>query len=120
MVMIKILYTFKNNPNLTEEQCDKHYHAVHIPLAKKALGPGCRRYSYAKVVKHTINDKDGNVVETKPDFDCFVEVFFDTREAMEKAFASPEMEVSSNDMQNFADVGTLKVYEFIQEIPINR
>jgi len=125
--MIKILLTWNRNPNLTEEQCEEHYLTVHTELAKKALknGPGLRRYVQNKVVRHTIinyNECD-TPIEAKPDFDRFVELYFDNKESMERAFNTPEIKACFDDHKNFMETDTpanLKIYEVVEEIPLER
>ena len=125
--MIKFLFTWKNNPDLTEEQCDQHYRTVHTELALKGFrkATGLRSYVQNKVVKHTLvnyNECD-NPVEAEPDFDRFVELYFDDRESMEKTFSLPEIKACFEDHKNFMDVNipaNLKIYEVIEEIPLER
>jgi len=125
--MVKVISTWKRNPNLTEEQCEEHYRKVHTELAKKALSKasGLRRYVQNRVVSHVqynYNDMD-NPVEADPDFDRCVELYFDNREAMEEAFSTPEMKACFDDHKNFMDIdipANIKVYEVVEEIPIDR
>jgi uncharacterized protein (TIGR02118 family) len=125
--MIKFLFSWKNNPNLTEEQCDRHYLTIHTELAKRALkdAPGLIRYVQNKVVRYTIinyNQCD-NPIEAKPDFDRFVELYFDDKESMERAFSTPEIKACFDDHRNFMDTSipeSLKIYEVIEGIPLER
>ena len=124
--MIKFLFTWKKNPELTEEQCEQHYRTVHTELAKKALGqiPGLRRYVQNKVLRSVVhNYNQREPVEVEPEFDRFVELYFDNIEAMGEAFSTPEMQACFDDHQNFMDTNipaSLKVYEVEEEIPLDK
>jgi uncharacterized protein (TIGR02118 family) len=115
--MIKVLFTWKKNPNLTEEQQENHYIKIHTPIAKKALGTA-RRYSQHKVLKQTVYNQAGEAIEVKPEFDRFVVLWFDSREAMEQAFASPDMVAANQDQKNFMDETSIKIYEIDETIVI--
>jgi uncharacterized protein (TIGR02118 family) len=125
--MIKIVSTWKRNPNLTEEQCDEHYRKVHTGLARKALEkvPGFRKYVQNKVVRLVVYDYNqiDKPIEKEPDFDRSVEIYFDHEEGLEEGFNTPEMKACYDDHKNFMDINrpaSLKVYEVIEEIPLGK
>ena len=125
--MIKIVSSWKRNPNLSEEQCDKHYREIHTVLAKKALEkiPGFRRYIQNKVVRLVVYDYNqmDKPIEMEPDFDRSVELYFENREVLEKGFDTPEMRACYEDHKNFMDINrpaSLKIYEVVEEIPLEK
>lgn len=116
--MIKIVTLWKRNPRLTEEECEEHYRTVHTALARKALEnvPGFRRYIQNKVVNQTVyNFNDAARPEqVAPEYDRFVELYFDDMASLEKAMAAPEMQACLDDHPNFMDVRiprSLVIYE---------
>src|SRR4051794_16396487 len=56
--VIKFLFGWRYNPDLTAEQCEEHYHRVHMELAKKAFTgvDGFIALAYNRVIEHTVND----------------------------------------------------------------
>lgn len=125
--MIKFFMSWKDNPNLSKEECEKHYSTVHTELAKKGLknAPGFRRYVQNRVVSHTVINFNEctNAVEAEPEFDWFAEFYFDSKEDMEKAFSSPEIQACYGDHKNFMDVNipaNIKIYEVIERIPLKK
>lgn len=125
--MVKYLFTWKKKPNRTERECEQHYRTEHTRLAKIALGqiPGFRRYVQNKVLNHTVYNHNqwGRPQEATPEFDRFVELYFDDKEAMIKAFDTPEMRACFDDHVHFMDTGipaNIKVYEIEEVIPLEK
>jgi uncharacterized protein (TIGR02118 family) len=106
--MIKVVGTWKRNPKLSLEQCENHYRSVHTSLARIALAkvPGLRKYVQNRVISTTVTDY--NDAERshpgEPDFDRFVELYFDSAEDMAKALDTPEMRACLDDHKNFMDI----------------
>ena len=83
--MIKSISLLQRREGLTHDQFVKHWVEVHAPLAHAV--PGLRRYSQSHIVAE----------RTRPDIsslgvaiDGIAELWYDDREAMERALASPE------------------------------
>lgn len=68
---------------------------IHGDLAKKL--PGLRRY----VQNYRAADEN----RAAPGWDAIVELYWDSREAMEAAWASPEGQRATADVAPFADLG---------------
>lgn len=92
--MLKFLVVLYKRPDLTREQFRAHLENVHAPLAK-AL-PGLRKY----IQNHPASD----LKRSAPAWDAIVELYFDSREAMEAAWASPQGAASDADLPLFADL----------------
>ena len=85
-MMVKSISLLKRKQGLTHEQFMKHWVEVHAPLARAV--PGIRRY----VQSHIAAEK------TRPDIsslgvtvDGIAELWYDDRNAMERALATPQM-----------------------------
>lgn len=125
--MIKIVSMWKRNPDRSADECEQHYREVHTELAKKALAnvPGFRRYVQNRIcsqANYHFNDAH-KPEQVEPEFDRFVELYFDDRESLEKAMSTPEMQACFDDHPNFMHVRTSKnlvIYDVIEEIPLER
>jgi uncharacterized protein (TIGR02118 family) len=74
---------------------DKHYSETHIPLAKKI--PGLRKYEISQGPVATPAGPSGvHLVAT---------LYFDSIDAIQKGFASPEGKAAGADVQKFATGG---------------
>jgi len=74
---------------------DSHYFTKHVPIAKKI--PGLRRYEVSRGPVVTPAGPSG--------FHLIATLFFDDMAAIQKAFASPEGQAASADVQTFATGG---------------
>jgi uncharacterized protein (TIGR02118 family) len=74
---------------------DKHYFEKHVPIAKKI--PGLRKY---EVNKGPIMTPQG-----PSDLHLIAILHFDSAEAIQKAFASPEGQAAGADVATFATGG---------------
>jgi uncharacterized protein (TIGR02118 family) len=91
--MAKALVLYKKPKNT--EAFDKHYAAVHIPLAKKI--PGLTKYDISKGAVETPGGaNDVYLVAT---------LYFDTIDALKAGFGSAEGKAAGGDLANFADGG---------------
>jgi uncharacterized protein (TIGR02118 family) len=105
--VIKMMYAWRDNPALTPEQCEAHYRAVHMGLARTAFNgvPGFRALRYSRVRRHLVNNYNQPVaVESEPDMDAFVELYFDDEETLQQAFGRPELAAMFADHENFMAV----------------
>ncbi len=125
--MVKIVCTFKKNPALTEEQCDKHYRTVHTALARLMLQkvPGFRKYVQNKVVSTTVVDFNDSSKSHpgEPDFEWAVDFYFDTIEDLARAYELPEMQACFNDHKNFMDTdvpANIKIYQVEETVALKR
>jgi uncharacterized protein (TIGR02118 family) len=92
--MLKFMVVLYRRPDLTPAQFRRHLEQTHAPLAKNL--PGLRKYSQ----NHVCDDP----TRLSPGWDAIVELYFDNREAMEAAWASPQGAASDADLPLFADM----------------
>jgi len=71
---------------------DKHYHEIHIPMAKKL--PGLRKYE--------ISAGSVTVIAGQPDVYLVGTLYFDDLDAIRTAFSSPEGRAAAADRQTYA------------------
>jgi uncharacterized protein (TIGR02118 family) len=91
--MAKVLVLYKKPKNA--EAFDKHYAAVHIPLAKKI--PGLKKFDISKgAVATPTGASDVHLVAT---------LYFDSMEALQSGLGSAEGKAAAGDLANFADGG---------------
>jgi uncharacterized protein (TIGR02118 family) len=91
--MAKVLVMYKKPKSA--EAFDKHYAAVHIPLAKKI--PGLKKYDISHGgVGTPAGPSDIHLVAT---------LHFDSLDALKAGMASPEGRAAGGDLANFADGG---------------
>src|SRR3954453_16375934 len=108
--------TWKRNPGRTAEECERHNLDQHTKLALASIqgGSGLRAYVQNRVVGcqgHNFNDPES--VEGEPDFDRYVELYFDDPDAMATSLAGADMAAIFADQVNFMDTeieGSLRVY----------
>ncbi len=101
----KAITISKRKEGMTIEEFRKHVLEVHVPLVKKI--PGVRKYT-----QNFVNPGDEAVL-----YDCITEVWFDSKEAMEQGFATPEAQAAFDDIPLcISDLTTLQVQE--HEIPL--
>jgi uncharacterized protein (TIGR02118 family) len=83
--MIKSISLLTRRPELTHEQFVRHWVEVHAPLAHAV--PGLRRY-VQNHIQETRTRPD--IPETAVEADGIAETWYDDREAMARAAATPE------------------------------
>ena len=90
--MVKLVGLIRKRNDLTTEQFRSHWLEVHAPLARQF--PGLRRYA--------VNFIDR---EASPEaaYDGFSELWFDSTETLEAAFASPIGAAIAEDIPKFMD-----------------
>ena len=103
--MLKFMVVLYRKPDLTTAQFRSHLENVHAPLAKNL--PALRRY----VQNHVIPDPR----RKHPGWDAIVELYFDSRESMEAAWATPQGAASDADLPLFADM-TRTTWSVVEEI----
>ena len=103
------MVVLRRHPDLTPTQFRRHLEQIHAPLAKNL--PGLRKY----IQNHPFSDPS----RTLPAWDAIVELYFDDRESMEAAWASPQGTASDADLPLFADMDrtTWSVVEELNLLP---
>jgi uncharacterized protein (TIGR02118 family) len=107
--MIKVVFSWKDHPDRTAEECEAHYRAVHIPLAHAAFDgvEGFRMLRFNRVRRATVNDYNQREPrEVEPDIDAWVELYFESAELMAKAFERPHLAALFDDHPNFMECET--------------
>lgn len=105
--MLKFMVVLYRRPDLTAEQFRRHLEYVHAPLVKNL--PGVRKY---------VQNYVGSDPKRKhPGWDAIVEVYFDSRGAMEAAWATPQGAASDADLPLFADLART-TWSVVEEITL--
>jgi uncharacterized protein (TIGR02118 family) len=91
MARLLVLYKTPKDP----EAFDKHYHAVHIPLAKKI--PGLKHYD--------VSTGDVGTPTGASDIHLAAALDFESVAALKLGLVSPEGQAAAGDLANFADGG---------------
>lgn len=94
--MIKFMVFIVRRPDMTDDEFEDYFREVHAPLVE-AL-PGLVGYTQ-NVVRVDRQASDGFAV-----CDAIAELWFDDREALERAWATPEGQAISADNANFIDL----------------
>jgi uncharacterized protein (TIGR02118 family) len=102
--MIKLVYCLTRKAGMSEEEFHRYWRDVHGPIAARI--PGQRRY----VQSHSVPNPLG---ANFPSYDGCAEIWYDSIEAMQEAFKSPEVRAAVEDERNFID--HTKVALFITE-----
>jgi len=105
--MLKFMVVLYRLPELTPGVFRQHLKEVHGPLAKRL--PGLRRY-----IQNFVCEDDRR---KSPGWDAIVELYFDDREAMERAWASAEGAASDADLPLFADL-TRTTWSVVDEVTV--
>ena len=87
--MVKLVALYRKPADTAD--FDKHYFDVHIPLVQKF--PGLRKLEVTRVTGAPIGESKFHLV---------AEMYFDTRESMDAALASPEGKAVTRDILSFA------------------
>jgi len=107
--MLKFMVVLYRRPDLTTAQFRKHLEEIHAPLAMNL--PGLRHYKQ----NHPIADPK----RRHSGWDAIIELYFDNREAMEAAWASPQGAASDADLPLFTDL-TSTTWSVVEEITLLR
>ena len=91
--MTKVIYVLHRRPDMGRGEFRRYWRDVHGPIAAKL--PGLRKYSQ----NHPLPDS------SQADLPCdgIAELWFDSPEEMQAAFASPEGVATMADVPNFLD-----------------
>jgi len=107
--MIKVVFSWKDRPDLSAAECEAHYRAVHMPLAHAAFQgvEGFRMLRFNRVRRETVNDYNGREPrEVEPDVNGWVELYFESAELLQQAFARPHLAALFDDHPNFMQCDT--------------
>lgn len=91
--MLKFMVVLYRRGDLSEEQFQRHLKDIHGPLAKRL--PGLRKY-----VQNYASD---DAKREHPGWDAIIELYFEDRKSMEKAWDSAEGAASDADLALFVD-----------------
>lgn len=103
--MLKFMVVLYRRVGSTPEEFRRHLEQVHGPLASEL--PGLR--------KCTQNYAFAEGTRKLPPWDAIVELYFDDRESMEAAWASPQGAASDADLPAFADL-TRTTWSVVEEV----
>ena len=92
--MLKFIVVLCRRADFTVEQFADFMRDVHRPFALKI--PGLRR--------HVVNFPAADSTRKYPAWDAIVELYFDSRGAMEEAWRTPEGIAATRDLEAFADL----------------
>jgi nitroreductase len=114
--MIKVVFSWKDHPDLSAAECEARYRAVHIPLARAAFEgvEGFRELRFNRVRRETVNDYNRREPrEVEADVDAWVELYFESAELMQRAFERPQLGELFDDHPNWMECDTpanIRVY----------
>jgi uncharacterized protein (TIGR02118 family) len=120
--MVKVLFSWKDNPELGAQACEDHYRAHHMALARQVYtgADGFVRLTYNRVRGHRVNDFNSETAhEAESDMDAFVELWFESAAQLQKAMGHPVLKEMFEDHPNFMAVDTpanIKIYELDEEV----
>lgn len=92
--MLKFMVVLYRRPDFTVEQFRNYLENIHAPLAKNL--PGLKAYKQ----NHVRRDSK----RKHPGWDAIVELYFESRDSMEKAWESPQGAASDADLPKFVDM----------------
>jgi hypothetical protein len=124
--MIKLVMSWKNNPHLSAEEADRHYEEVHTKLALAMIAdkPEALAYVQNRVFASMAVDFNdpATMHEEPPQFDRYMEVYFEDVESMTAAMSRVGNVDPFADHPNFMDVDTpasLRVYHVESRVIAN-
>ena len=109
--MIKSISLLTRREGLTHTDFVKHWVEVHAPLAHAV--PGLRRYVQSHIVEERTRP---DIPTTDVDIDGIAELWYDDREAMARANASPEAKALHADGALF--IGRIKSFTIEEKVII--
>jgi len=92
--MLKFVVVLYRKPEMSREQFRAYLQDVHGPMADRI--PGVCAY----VQNHAVTDS----TRSDPGWDAIVELWWESRNAMEEAWRSPEGQIATADLEAFADL----------------
>jgi uncharacterized protein (TIGR02118 family) len=104
--VIKTVFTWRDNPDLTGQQCEAHYRDVHMTLARECFDgvDGFIALVFNRVRSHSVNDfNHPRAIAAPSDVDAYCELWFNDEASMRRAFEKPHMRRMFEDHANFMD-----------------
>jgi hypothetical protein len=120
--VIKMMFGWRDHPEKSAAECEQHYRAVHMDMARKAFdgADGFIAVVYNRVRGAAVNDFNLPVRrEVEPDLDAIVELYFRDEQSMRAAFGRPEMARMFDDHPNFMateSVANVRIYEVEESV----
>jgi uncharacterized protein (TIGR02118 family) len=105
--VLKFVVVLYKRPDLSLEQFLKYFREVHGPMAERL--PGIKKY----VQNYVVADPKRQM----PGWGAIAELYFDDWEAMERAWASPEGQTATDDLEAFVDL-TRTTWSVVEEAAI--
>jgi uncharacterized protein (TIGR02118 family) len=96
-VKLTVLYAKQKDP----EAFNKYYLSKHMPLVAKI--PGLKRTEVATILPPPAD-------QPEPPYWRITELYFDSVDDLQKAFASEEGKATGADLANFTDKGTVTIF----------
>jgi len=103
--MIKFVVVLSRRPGMTREDFSAYLRTAHRNLARRL--PRLKRY----VQNHVAEDSSRQL----PAWDAVIELYWDSRKAMEADWASPEGAAATKDLEAFADLSRSS-WSIVEEI----
>jgi uncharacterized protein (TIGR02118 family) len=120
--VVKYVFGWKDNPAKTPDECEAHYRAYHLKLAREVY-TGCDgfvRLVYNRVRSFRVNDNNSPESHPAvPDMDAFIELWFDSVEQLQAAMGHPNLALMFEDHPNFMAVdgpANIRVYDVAEEV----
>jgi len=105
--MLKFMVVIYRRPDMTPAEFRRHLEQVHAPLVRDL--PGIRKYLQ--------NYPCPDPKRKAPAWDAIVEVYFESYDAMEAAWATPQGAASDADLPVFADL-TRTTWSVVEELTL--
>jgi len=94
--MIKLIATIHRKPGLSDEAFLRHWRDIHVPLVARL--PNLKGY----VINPLLETMDA----ARP-YDGVAELWFESRDALERSLASPERDEARADLAEFTDLSRM-------------
>lgn len=107
---LRFMFFVTRRPDVTFDEFKRHLLEIHAPIV--ATYPGLRRYTLAFNAVPESQRDDGSLP-----FDAITEHYYDSHEAYETAFASPEAQKGIEDAKHFMSFDTMRMM-IVKEHPI--
>lgn len=111
--MIKSISLLTRRDGMTHEQFVRHWVEVHAPLAHRV--PGLRRYVQSHILEER---KRPDIPSIDVEVDGIAELWYDDRDAMARALATPEARALHADGALF--IGRIKTFTVEERVIIPR
>jgi hypothetical protein len=126
MTMVKTVFSWRDNPALTAQQCEAHYRNVHMALARSTYTDmdGFIALVYNRVRQHSVNDNNQPEARSAPiDVDAYCELWFRDSDSMRRGFDHPGLALMFADHGNFMDIdrpANIHIYEVEETVILGK